>query len=64
MAFNLSYLFEEQAILDEAMTRLMALVERGAIKPPPSRRYLFASVAEAHRAIETGTTTSKLILRT
>lgn len=64
MAFNLSYLFEERAILEEAMARLMGLVDRGAIKPPPSRSYPLASVAEAHRAIETGTTTGKLILHT
>lgn len=64
MAFNLSYLFEEKEILADAMRRLMALVERGAIKPPPSKTFPLTSVAEAHKAIETGTTTGKLILTT
>jgi NADPH:quinone reductase-like Zn-dependent oxidoreductase len=62
MAFNLSYLFEERAILDEAMTRLMGLVKAGAIAPPPTRTFPLAQVAEAHRALETGTTTGKLVL--
>ncbi len=64
MAFNLSYLFEEREILAEAIDRLMGLVKRGAIAPPPTRAFPFASVAEAHRAIETGRTTGKLVLTT
>jgi NADPH:quinone reductase-like Zn-dependent oxidoreductase len=64
MAFNLSYLFEERAILEDAMARLMDLVKKGSIKPPPTRTFPLTSVAEAHRALETGTTTGKLILTT
>jgi synaptic vesicle membrane protein VAT-1 len=63
MAFNLSYLFEEREILVDAMDRLMALVRSGEIRPPPTRSFPFAAVADAHRAIETGTTTGKLILQ-
>jgi NADPH:quinone reductase-like Zn-dependent oxidoreductase len=62
MAFNLSYLFEEKHLLTEAMDRLMLLVAKGAITPPPTRSFPFEAVAEAHRSIETGTTTGKLVL--
>jgi NADPH:quinone reductase-like Zn-dependent oxidoreductase len=63
MAFNLSYLFEEKELLAEAMTRLMRLVSDGKIRPPPTRAFDFADVTSAHRAIESGTTTGKLVLR-
>ncbi|MBX3232243.1 MAG: zinc-binding dehydrogenase [Labilithrix sp.] len=62
MAFNLSYLFEERALIDEARARLMALADRGAITPPATRAFPFDAVADAHRAIESGTTTGKLVL--
>ncbi len=62
MAFNLSYLFEEKQILDDAITRLMGLVRAGKITPPATRAFPMADVAEAHRAIESGTTTGKLVL--
>jgi NADPH:quinone reductase-like Zn-dependent oxidoreductase len=62
MAFNLSYLFEESGLLEEAMARLMALVNAGAIAPPPTTSFAFDKVADAHRAIESGNTTGKLVL--
>jgi synaptic vesicle membrane protein VAT-1 len=64
MAFNLSYLFEEREILEEAMERLMGLVRSGAIAPPPTRVFSLEAALDAHRAIETGTTTGKLVLKT
>ena len=63
MAFNLSYLFDEREILVDATKRLMELAARGAIRPPPVRSFAFDAVADAHRAIESGTTTGKLVLR-
>lgn len=63
MAFNLSYLFEEKQLLADAMTRLMRLVADGKISPPPTRAFDLEHVADAHRAIESGTTTGKLVLR-
>jgi NADPH:quinone reductase-like Zn-dependent oxidoreductase len=64
MAFNLSYLFEEKEILEDAMTRLMSLVRAGKIRPPKARTFPLDAVADAHRAIESGTTTGKLVLTT
>ena len=63
MAFNLSYLFEEKELLAEAMQRLMHLVAEKKIRPPSTRAFDFERVADAHRAIESGTTTGKLVLR-
>lgn len=64
MAFNLSYLFEERQVLDDALGRLMGLVRAGKIAPPSTRTFPLEAVAEAHRAIESGTTTGKLVLTT
>jgi NADPH:quinone reductase-like Zn-dependent oxidoreductase len=62
MAFNLSYLFEEREILSEAMDRLMGWVAEGRIVAPPVTRFPLEKVADAHRAIESGTTVGKLVL--
>ncbi|HVJ94815.1 MAG TPA: medium chain dehydrogenase/reductase family protein, partial [Labilithrix sp.] len=57
MAFNLSYLFEEKEILAAAVDRLMTLVAEKKIRPPSTRAFALEDVADAHRAIESGTTT-------
>jgi NADPH:quinone reductase-like Zn-dependent oxidoreductase len=62
LAFNLSYLFEEQDILREGITRLLGWIDAGRITPPPTTTFAFDRVADAHRAIESGTTVGKLIL--
>jgi NADPH:quinone reductase-like Zn-dependent oxidoreductase len=62
LAFNLSYLFHEKEALSEAMVRLMAWLEAGRIRPLPTTTYPIEAVAEAHRALETGTTVGKLVL--
>jgi NADPH:quinone reductase-like Zn-dependent oxidoreductase len=62
LAFNLSYLFEQREILSEVMTRTLAWVEEGKIVAPPVTRLPFEQVAEAHRALESGTTVGKFVL--
>ena len=62
MAFNLSYMFEEQWLLDEAMTRLCGWLEDGTIQAPPFTTYPLDAVADAHRDLESGKTVGKLIL--
>lgn len=62
LAFNLSYMFEEQWLLTEAMEKLTGWLNEGAIKPPPVTTYPLDRVADAHRALESGTTVGKLIL--
>lgn len=62
MAFNLSYLFEKAALLQEAMAALAQLVDTGALAPPEVRVFPLADVADAHRALESGQTVGKLVL--
>jgi NADPH:quinone reductase-like Zn-dependent oxidoreductase len=62
LAFNLSDLFQRKEILHDAMSQLLGWVEAGAIPPGEPRSYPFAEASEAHRAIESGLTTGKLVL--
>ncbi|HZI07296.1 MAG TPA: medium chain dehydrogenase/reductase family protein [Archangium sp.] len=62
MAFNLSYLFEQRHILEEAMGRLLGWVEEGKIVMPPVTRFPMDRVVEAHQALESGKTVGKLVL--
>lgn len=62
LAFNLSYLFDNQAILAEAMQQLMGWLAAGRLVPPTVSTYPLARVADAHRDLEGAQTTGKLIL--
>ncbi len=62
MAFNLSYLFEQHAMLTEAMTELLELFAQGALKPLDTQSFPLAQAAQAHQALESGKTTGKLVL--
>lgn len=63
IAFNLSYLFNRMDLLSEAIQNLLKWVEQGKIKAPALQGFSFEKVADAHRAIESGTTVGKLILK-
>jgi len=62
IGFNLSYLFEEQTLLEEAMTRMLAEVASGALRPLPVTEFAFADAARAHEALQGGATVGKLVL--
>jgi NADPH:quinone reductase-like Zn-dependent oxidoreductase len=62
LAFNLSYMFEEQWLLEEAMERIGGWLAEGKIAPPPTTTYPLERVADAHRDLESGKTIGKLIL--
>jgi len=62
LAFNLSYLFESEYILTEAMTQLLGYVDEGKLPPPGVTTFPFSDVSGAHRALESGQTTGKLVL--
>lgn len=62
LAFNLSYLFERRDVLEESMGRLLTWVDEGRLVAPPVTRFPLDQVAEAHRALESGTTVGKLVL--
>ena len=63
IAFNLSYLFYREDLLTEAMQHLLGWVEEGRIIAPPLQSFSFDKVADAHRALESGSTIGKLILK-
>ncbi len=63
IAFNVSYLVDRIDLVREGMNDLLAWVESGKIRAPEITQFDFERVADAQRAIESGTTTGKLVLR-
>ena len=63
IAFNLSFLFHRMDLLKEAMQDLLKWVGEGKIKASAVQPFPFEKVADAHRALESGTTVGKLILK-
>lgn len=62
LGFNLSYLFDEGAILQRGMQQILGWVNAGDLRLPAVSPYAFGDVAAAHRALESGQTTGKLVL--
>jgi NADPH:quinone reductase-like Zn-dependent oxidoreductase len=62
LAFNLSYMFDEIALLTEGLDQLLAWVREKRIAAQPVRTFPLDRVEDAHRAIESGTTVGKLVL--
>ena len=62
MAFNLSYLFDRADLLQLALTDVLGWLAEGTITPPGVTEFALDDVGKAHAAIESGTTTGKLIL--
>ena len=62
LAFNLSYLFDRTDMLDLAMADIGRWLAQGAITAPGVTIYPLDEAHRAHRDIESGQTTGKLIL--
>ncbi len=62
LAFNLSYLFDQNWMLQEGMKYILNLYNLKKIIPPPITVYSLENVQEAHRALESSQTIGKLIL--
>lgn len=62
LAFNLSYLFDQNWMLQEGMHHILSLYEQKKITPPSITAYPVEKVAEAHRDLESGKTIGKLVL--
>lgn len=62
LAFNLSFLFDRTEVLKAAMDDLLSGVADGSLQPLPVQTFALAQVADAHLALESGTTTGKLVL--
>ncbi len=64
LGFNLSYLFDKSDMLQEGMNQILQWLADGQLRLPAVHGYPFEAVAEAHRALESGQTTGKLVLVT
>jgi len=62
LAFNLSFMEHERELLRTGLEQGLEWLSSGLIQPPAVTRFAFDDVAGAHRAIESGTTTGKLVL--
>lgn len=62
LACNLSFLSSEAERLREGMAWLLERFADGRLIPPPITRFPLARAADAHRAIEGGSTVGKLVL--
>jgi NADPH:quinone reductase-like Zn-dependent oxidoreductase len=62
MAFNLSYLFDRDDILELGLADMKKWLDEGKLVPPAVTTYPMAEVARAHADIESGKTVGKLIL--
>jgi len=62
MAFNLSYLFDRNDVLQASMGAILGHIEAGRIVAPQTKTWPLARVADAHRELESGMTVGKLVL--
>jgi NADPH:quinone reductase-like Zn-dependent oxidoreductase len=62
MGFNLSFLFDKNAIMQQGMQQILQWLESGELQVPAVTSYPLEAVADAHRALESGQTTGKLVL--
>ena len=63
LGFNLSFLFDKDTILQQGMQQILHWLESGELQVPAVTSYPLEAVAEAHRALESGQTIGKLVLR-
>lgn len=62
MGFNLSFLFDQTEILQEAMSQLLSWVENGSLSVCKVQEYPLKNAGKAHSDLESGKTVGKLIL--
>lgn len=62
LAFNLSYLFDEQELLREAFAKILGWYSEGLLRLPQIEEYPMSEVADAHQALQSGKTMGKLTL--
>ena len=62
MGFNVVFLFHKLALAEEGMRRMLDWIRAGSIRRVPVTPFPFERVADAHRALESGSTQGKLVL--
>ncbi len=63
LAFNLSFLFDENHLLQEAMSELIKLYEQGSIRAHHITEFDASDIAKAHAAIESGRSIGKIAIK-
>lgn len=63
VAFNLSFLFEEKHLLEEAMNKLIDLVKKNELSPHHITSFHYNQVDKAHEYIESGKSIGKIAIR-
>lgn len=64
IAFNVSFLLEEDDLVQENLEGLLAYAAKGQIFPPETTYIPFEQAAEAHKLIESGKSRGKIVLKT
>jgi NADPH:quinone reductase-like Zn-dependent oxidoreductase len=64
LAFNLSFMSEKADLLARGLGDMLGWMRAGEIRPLEVTTYPFAQAADAHRDLESGNTTGKLVLVT
>lgn len=62
LAFNLSYFFDRTHFLAEEMEKLLRWFKEGKIHLPKIEEFPFGQVQNAHKVLESGQTTGKIVL--
>ena len=62
LAFNLSYLFSNKALLQKALQTIISWQSEKKFRLPSIKTYPLEQVADAQRALESGQTTGKIVL--
>ena len=62
MGFNLSLLFNKQALLSEAMQDIIRYYLEGKVKPIIGQIYPFEEIDTAHAALQAGQTIGKVVV--
>lgn len=60
--FNVVYLFNKPELAAQAMGEMLAWVKEGKVRPPKVTAFPVEDVTKAHSALESGSTTGKLVL--
>lgn len=63
LAFNLSYLFEERDLLQQAMDQILNWIRSGALRLPELTEFPLRQAGEAHAQLQSGQTVGKVVLR-
>lgn len=63
ITFNLSYLFDKEDMFLEAISHMTQLIEEGKLSGPSVTLFDFDEVGKAHKALESGQTTGKIVLK-